>query len=115
MMNWINLNTESDLEKVIADSFEKTQAIFKHSTTCGTSLHVKMKLDDEDAPNDIIFHYLDLLAYRNLSNKIASHFHVDHESPQILLIRSGICFYHTSHLAIKMEKIKQQIDSNLAK
>ncbi|MBK9505042.1 MAG: bacillithiol system redox-active protein YtxJ [Chitinophagales bacterium] len=106
-MNWIELGTEQELLKLTEKSFTQPQAIFKHSTTCGTSFHVKMMLEDEVTPENIDFHYLDLLANRPLSNKIATQFNVHHESPQILIIKDGKCVYHTSHLAIRMEKISQ--------
>lgn len=112
-MNWTTLSSEADLLNIIEQSFVQPQAIYKHSVTCGTSGHVKMQLDNADAPENITFHYLDLLAHRSLSNKIAADFHVHHESPQILLIKDGKCVYHTSHLAIRMEKISQQANLNL--
>ena len=104
-MIWTDLATEADLAQLIEKSFIQPQAIYKHSVTCGTSGHVKMMLDCADAPENITFHYLDLLANRSLSNKIATTFNVHHESPQILVIKDGKCVYHTSHLAIKMDKI----------
>ena len=107
IMNWIDLETESDLAEIITNSYNQPQAIYKHSVTCGTSGHVKMMLDGADAPENMVFHYLDLLANRSLSNKIATTFNVHHESPQILVIKDGECVYHTSHLAIRMEKISQ--------
>lgn len=106
-MNWINLTSESGLESIIEASSSKPQLIYKHSITCGTSHHVKSMLEDADTPEGIDFHYLDLLANRALSNKIATVFHVHHESPQVLLIRDGKCVYHTSHMAIRMDKIEK--------
>ncbi len=104
-MDWIELTSETELDELIEDSFNKPQAIYKHSTSCGTSFHVKTMLEEAQVPEGMDFHYLDLLANRSLSNKVAAHFHVHHESPQILVIKEGKCVYHTSHLAIRMEKI----------
>jgi bacillithiol system protein YtxJ len=112
-MNWLELTSENDLDTIIENSYNKPQAIFKHSTTCGTSFHVKTMLEEAEAPESIDFYYLDLLANRSLSNKIAGHFHVHHESPQILVIKEGNCVYHTSHLAIRMDKIKQFAEPEL--
>ena len=33
------------------------------------------------------FYYLDLLNYRSISNEIAKHLNVTHQSPQIILIK----------------------------
>ena len=43
---------------------------------------------------------LDLLNYRDLSNQIADDFNVNHESPQLLVIKDGECYKHSSHTSI---------------
>jgi bacillithiol system protein YtxJ len=47
------------------------------------------------------YYYLDLIRYRNVSNEISSKFKLEHQSPQVLLIRNGKLIYHVSHNAIK--------------
>jgi bacillithiol system protein YtxJ len=59
-------------------------------------------------PEQIQFHYLDLLQYREISNKIAEQFGVYHQSPQVLLIKNGECIYEETHSAISMEEIVEQ-------
>ena len=39
-------------------------------------------------------------------------FGVHHESPQILLIKSGECTYDESHLSITLDDLKEQLNSN---
>jgi bacillithiol system protein YtxJ len=68
----------------------------------------KNRLESADAPDVIDFHYLDLIAYRELSNKIATDFHVHHESPQVLLIQDGECIYDESHMGISMAELAEQ-------
>lgn len=109
-MNWITLETETQLEDLLRRSAERPQVIFKHSTRCSTSALVKGRLErgSQSAPRDIEFYYLDLLNYRPISNKIAETFRVRHESPQILIIRDGECIYDESHLGISMDDILEQ-------
>ena len=45
-------------------------------------------------------YYLDVLAFREISNKISSDFKVIHESPQILVIENAKCVYHTSRMKL---------------
>ena len=110
-MNWINLTEESQLETIYKESFEQPAVIFKHSTRCSISSMAKMRLDREDAPANANFYYLDLIAYRNLSNAIAEQYSVHHESPQILIIRNGECVYDESHNGIDMHEIAEQVSS----
>jgi bacillithiol system protein YtxJ len=108
-MNWIPLNTDSDLEAIITKSKDRPQVIFKHSTRCSISSMVKNRLEKSDQPSEIDFNFLDLLAHRPLSNKVAEQFSVYHESPQVLLIRNGECTYDESHMGISMNEIVEQL------
>jgi len=104
-MNWIPLTTEDQLILIKEKSFSIPQVIFKHCTRCSTSSMVLNRLERAEAPATIDFYYLDLLAHRNISNKIAEDFQVYHESPQVLLIRNGECVYDESHMAITMDEL----------
>jgi len=110
-MNWNHLNDVAQLESIKKDSFQQPQVIFKHSTRCSISSMAKNRLERSDVPGGIAFFYLDLIAHRNISNKIAEDFFVEHESPQILLIRNGECVYDESHSGISMDEIAEQAQS----
>jgi bacillithiol system protein YtxJ len=109
-MNWTPLRSTEELNSLIALSHTNPQVIFKHSTRCSISTVAKNRLEKEDQPPALAFHYLDLLQHRNLSNNIASLFDVEHESPQVLLIKNGKCTYNESHLAIAMDEILEQLN-----
>lgn len=104
-MNWIPLQNELQLEEIISNSNNKPQVIFKHSTRCSVSSMAKNRLDKKDQPEGIDFYYLDLIKHRNISNKIATDFHVPHQSPQVLVINNGKCIYDESHSGIMMDEI----------
>ena len=107
-MNWISLTDEQQLEAIKAQSHEQPVVIFKHSTRCSISSMAKGRLERVSPPGHVLFYYLDLIAYRALSNKIAEEFQVHHESPQVLLIRNGACVFDESHNGISMEEIAEQ-------
>ena len=50
--------------------------------------------------------YLDLIAYRSISNQLAEEFSVEHQSPQLLFIQNGSCTYNASHNSIDLCEIK---------
>ena len=104
-MNWIPLQNETQLEQIQERSSGRPQVIFKHSTRCSTSAVVKGRLERAEKPEAIDFYYLDLISYRPVSNKVADLFRIDHESPQVLLIRDGQCVYDESHMGITMADI----------
>jgi len=104
-MNWIPLTSPEQLEEIRIKSKEKPQVIFKHSTRCSISSMALSRLERSESVAGIDFYYLDLIAYRNISAKIAEIFEVEHESPQILLVRNGECIYDESHYGITMEDV----------
>lgn len=104
-MHWIHLTDEEQLKQIITKSQSRPQVIFKHSTRCSISAVALQRLQKAAQPWDIDFYFLDLLAYRGLSNRVAETFKVHHESPQVLLIRDGGCIYEESHMGISMNDI----------
>lgn len=111
-MNWIKLNKEATLEEIKILSHEKPVVIFKHSSRCSISSTALNRLERNwkaEGIQPVNAYFLDLLSYREISNKIEEIFDIEHQSPQLLLIQNGICTYHTSHLGITFEEIKKRI------
>lgn len=105
-MNWHPIDTIEHLEHIKNASFERPQVIFKHSTTCSISRMALDRFERADPPENVDFHYLDLLKYRSISNAIAEFFNVHHESPQVILVKQGECIYDESHYGIMMDELK---------
>ncbi len=108
-MNWIELTDEQQLQQINELSAKEPVIIFKHSTRCSISSMAKSRLERETAPENASFYYLDLIKYRNISNKIAEDYSVHHESPQVLLIKNGECVYEETHNGISMKEIVGQL------
>jgi bacillithiol system protein YtxJ len=108
-MHWIHLTEEEQLKQIISKSQLRPQVIFKHSTRCSISAVALQRLQKTSQPSDIDFYFLDLIANRDLSNKVASVFQVHHESPQVLVIRDGMCIYDESHMSISMAEIVEHL------
>jgi bacillithiol system protein YtxJ len=107
-MAWIPLKSDEQLQEIIKRSAQRPQVIFKHSTRCSISSVAERRLQKASLPEDIDFYHLDLISYRQISNKIAEIFGVHHESPQVLVIKDGQCIYDESHLSISMDEIIEQ-------
>ncbi len=105
-MIWIPLEDGNQLDEIITDSRIIPKVIFKHSTRCNVSSMAKNRLDKNEAPDGINFYFLDLIKYRDLSNKIAHYFEVYHQSPQVLVIIKGKCIYNESHSGIRFDEIE---------
>lgn len=104
-MNWTPLNTIAQLDEIA--NTDTISVIFKHSTRCSVSSMAKRNLEfDKDLlPRDASIYYLDLIAHRDISNKIAELWNIRHESPQILIVKGKDCLYNASHSDIEMQDI----------
>lgn len=82
--------------------------IFKHSTRCSVSYFAYKKLQAEwnFSQDELPLYYLDLLAYRRISDQIAVNYGVKHESPQILFIKNGRCVGNASHSDVSVVTVE---------
>ncbi|UWX56399.1 bacillithiol system redox-active protein YtxJ [Maribacter litopenaei] len=108
---WVSLENITQLDKVVENSKSRPQAIFKHSTTCGVSRMVlnMFKSSYSLEPSQMDFYFLDLHAYRAVSNAIADRFEVMHQSPQLLIIKNGVVVAHSSHGGISEIKLEKYV------
>lgn len=98
---WIELNSSNQLEEIRQNQLEVC-VIFKHSTRCGISRSVLSKFEKkfENDQEGVRYYYLDLLNFRTISNEISTLFDVVHQSPQMIVIKSGVVQKHASHYEI---------------
>lgn len=107
---WNDLTEMSQLDEIIAESATQTVVIFKHSTRCIVSRTALKQFElDFKADEKLKLYFLDLIAYRPISNEIANRFEVEHQSPQILVIKNGKTIYSTSHSAIDAKILERFI------
>jgi len=110
---WKTIDSMQSLDEAIARSNENAVLIFKHSTRCSISIMVLTRFQSEwdlsETKCDLYF--LDLIAHRDLSNRIAEITGVIHQSPQAILLRNGDVLYDSSHNAISVREIKKEVNS----
>jgi len=106
-VNWIPLESISQLDDIASISNEKAVLIFKHSTRCSVSRMVLKQFENEfKLEESITPYFLDLLEHRDVSNEIASRFEVQHQSPQLLVIQAEKAVFSASHENIDAGSLK---------
>ena len=110
---WQLLETAEQFEAAIALSHQKPVVFFKHSTRCGISAHAKYRLEQDwsFSPEELELFYLDLIAYRPISNQIAHVLHVVHQSPQVIMVRNGKAVFDTSHHSISISGLRTALEA----
>lgn len=107
---WIELEELAQLDAIAKKSKDKTQVIYKHSSTCGiSSMVLNMFTQSYDLDTDCDLYFLTIQHHRDISNEIAQKFGVRHESPQLLVVKNGEVTFHTSHGAIADTDLKQKL------
>lgn len=104
---WKKIESQKDLDAAVEKSSQQKVLIFKHSTRCFISKTVLRSFEKQMQESDKNFGYyfLDLLAYRSISNEIESRFDVVHQSPQLIVLENGKAIYNASHQNIDLDKI----------
>ena len=109
-INWIPLQDLGQLNEIIQTSTEKPVLIFKHSTRCIVSRTALKQFENQfDLDDAVDAYFLDLLEHRDISNEIANRFGVQHQSPQLLLIKEGKSVYDVSHSDIDARDLKGKL------
>ena len=97
--------TQLDLHAL--DAADKPVLIVKHSNRCSiSSMALSRLLVEKDKLDDTFDVYLvDVVRNRELSQHIATHFQVEHESPQVIVIHNHTVVYDESHLGINPKEL----------
>jgi bacillithiol system protein YtxJ len=109
--DWIHLSESGQLNGLVAESNSIPVVIYKHSSRCGLSFMTENKLEEgwDVLQPKVKLYFLDLIRYREVSSAVAERFNVRHQSPQILVIKNGICVYNTSHHEISVDAILKNL------
>jgi bacillithiol system protein YtxJ len=111
MTPWIPLVDARQIDEIKERSKSVPCVVFKHSTRCSISSMAQFRLEEawDFAEGEVEPYFLDLIAFRHLSNQIAEDFQEHHESPQLLLIVDGECVYEASHLDIDAQELRASL------
>ena len=104
---WSELNSIEQLKDLYQQSDTSPVVLFKHSTRCSISSMAKSRIESNWSKlfSDFPIYYLDLIAHRNISNSIAEDLGVEHQSPQIIVVKNGQAIYDTSHGGIEVNNL----------
>ena len=108
-MNWIALKSRDQLDTLMAESKNQPVLIFKHSTSCSISQTALNRLErnwKEEEMTSVKPYYLDLLSHRDISRGVAALFDVEHQSPQVIVLKDGEAVFHRSHFDIDFVSVK---------
>lgn len=109
-LDWTPIASVDELNTAFSSTSEKPGLFFKHSTTCPISRLALHKFEKEWTQDEMcsVF-YIDLLAHRDVSNKLSELTGIQHESPQAILVKNEKPVYDASHNGISAINIKNSL------
>jgi bacillithiol system protein YtxJ len=110
-VNWIHLTNVDQIKQIRSLSKSETVFIFKDSTRCGISKMVIKRFENmfDESMSNVKVYYLDLLNYRDVSDKVGVTFNVIHQSPQLLIIKNEVSVFNASHQDITSIKLQDHL------
>lgn len=96
-----------DLDLSEITSADKPVVIFKHSNSCAISAMALNRTLSQQAQidNSADVFLIDVKTNRATSLRIAEELNIQHESPQVIILKEGKVVHHSSHSAIRPETI----------
>jgi bacillithiol system protein YtxJ len=94
-------------DQLVSPSQSKPLCIFKHSTSCPVSAEAFEQFQSYLTHANPKYDYamVKVIESRPVSNQIAEHLQVKHQSPQVIVVKDGEAVWHDSHWRITEEKL----------
>ena len=96
------------MDELIRRSENEPVIIFKHSTSC----HVSAMAYEEMQHLDREVHLVVVQSDREVSQQISEETGLEHESPQVILLRRGKPVWEASHWDVKAKAVLAAVQEN---
>ena len=108
-MEWKAIKNDSTFYELLELSDKEKVLILKFSPDCMVSFIMKMILQREwnQAMMNIKTYLVDVIDHKDISDKISAEFGVEHQSPQVLIVKNGKCIHVKSHGHITIKDLAQ--------
>ena len=103
--HFANIADTNQLDELVKQSAEAPVVVFKHSTTCPVSAGAYKEMSALKVPVNIVI----VQEARDVSNQIEQATHVEHHSPQVIVLRNGKAVWNASHWKVKAEAVEEAV------
>ena len=101
------LTTRDELDAAFG---EDTAILFKHNTTCPISANALREMESfESGGGGPAVYRVDIPECRELSNHVAERTGVEHQSPQVIVLRGGESAYDVALWEITADGLREQV------
>jgi len=89
------------LDRFVASLNGSAGVVFKHSNTCGVSSRAYTEMSKLELPIGIVI----VQHARSVSDEVEKRWQVNHETPQVLIIKNGKSVWNASHFQVKADGV----------
>jgi bacillithiol system protein YtxJ len=101
------LASEDDLQDALRQSDDEPVVLYKHSSTCPISAQAQDEMKSLVGADGPPVYRLVVQDSRDLSDRIAEHFSIRHETPQAIVVHDGEPTLNASHQDVTAAKMRQ--------
>ena len=99
------LTSDDSFAALVEKSNEHPVVIFKHSLTCPISARAYKQMSEFEGEVEL----LEIQRNSELSREIASRTGVQHESPQVIVLRNGQVIWEASHFDVTTDAVAEAV------
>jgi bacillithiol system protein YtxJ len=107
--NFFRIDDQVALESLITDSKQKPVIVFKHSNACSISARAYREMEKLQEQVNI----LEVQSAREVSRELANLTGIQHETPQVIVLRDGKAVWNASHFDVKAADVMKAVESNI--
>ena len=101
--HFVPVADQDDLDQLLAASAERPVVLFKHDFACPISAHAYREL----AAVPVEVPLIDVERQKGLADEVVSRTGIEHESPQVIVLRNGRPVYSASLWDITAEEVSR--------
>ena len=105
--HFVPVADRTDLDRVFVESGEEPVVLFKHDFACHISASAYREL--AAVPGEVLL--IDVGRQQGLADEVASRTGIEHESPQVIVLRNGQPIYSASHWDISSEEVGRAVSA----
>ena len=99
--HFIEIRDLESLDRFVTDLNGAAAVLFKHSSTCGVSSRAYTEMSKLELPIGIVV----VQHARSVSDEVEKRWQVNHETPQVLIIKNGKSVWSASHFQVKADEV----------
>jgi bacillithiol system protein YtxJ len=99
--HFVAVADQADLDRLLEESTEEPVVLFKHDFACPISANAYREL--AAVPGEVSL--IDVERQKGLADEVESRTGIEHESPQVIVLRNGQPIYAASHWDISGEEV----------